>query len=158
MTTYADSSALVPLYVSEQFSDSAERVLRRAGQLPFSAIHQLEVLNAFERLVGRSLMTRRQCDAVQLQLRDDLESQRLVSSAIDLGHVFAQADELSKRYVSKHLARSLDLLHVAAAHAARCTRFVSADDRQLRVAKATGLKIVDLKRSAQKRKRKRSAP
>jgi hypothetical protein len=33
-------------------------VLRHAGQIPFSAVHQLEVPNAFERLVGRNLMTR----------------------------------------------------------------------------------------------------
>ncbi|HEY7441890.1 MAG TPA: hypothetical protein VH701_05685 [Vicinamibacterales bacterium] len=58
MTTYADSSALIPLYVNERFSGSAESVLRHAGQIPFSAVHQLEVPNAFERLVGRNLMTR----------------------------------------------------------------------------------------------------
>ena len=56
MTIYADSSALIPLYVNERFSESAEAVLRRAGQIPFTALHQLEVPNAFERLVGRGLM------------------------------------------------------------------------------------------------------
>lgn len=151
--TYADSSALVPLYVSEQFSDSAERALRQAGQLPFTALHQLEVLNAFERLVGRGLMTRRECASVRRQLADDLDGQRLVPTSIDLDQVFAQAGELSQRYAAKHLARSLDLLHVAAAHAAMCIGFVSADDRQLAVAKATGLKVVDIKRIAHRQKR-----
>lgn len=67
--------------------------------------------------------------------------------------MFTDAGELSTRYAAKHLARSLDLLHVAAAHEARCTRFVSADDRQLAVAKATGLRIVDIKRTARRQKR-----
>ena len=152
MTTYADSSALIPLYVNERFSESAESVLRRGGQIPFTALHQLEVPNAFERLVGRDLMTRAECDAVQRQLRDDLGSQRLILISIDLDDVFNKAAELSRRYAAKHLARSLDLLHVAAAHATNCTRFVSADDRQLAVAKASGLKIVDIKRGVRRRK------
>ena len=153
MNTYADSSALVPLYVNEQFSESAESVLRRAGQIPFTVLHQLEVPNAFERLVGRGLMTREESESVQRQLRDDLASQRLMAVSLDLDQVFTQAGELSKRYAAKHLARSLDLLHVAAAHAAMCTTFVSADDRQLAVAKATGLRIVDIKRRARRQKR-----
>lgn len=149
MTTYADSSAVIPLYVSERFSESAESVLRRSGdQIPFTVLHQLEVPNAFARLVGRELMTREECDVVQQQLRDDLDSHRLMLIAIDLDGVFHHASELSTRFAAKHLARSLDLLHVAAAHAAGCSRFVSADDRQLAVAKASGLKIVDIKRSA----------
>jgi predicted nucleic acid-binding protein len=151
--TYADSSALVPLYVTEQFSDAAEAVLRPAGQLPFTVIHQLEVPNAFERLVGRGLMTREECRSVQQQLQDDLNSQRLLAVSLDLDQVFTQAGELSRQYAAKHLARSLDLLHVAAAHATSCTTFVSADDRQLAVAKATRLRIVDIKRTVRGRTR-----
>jgi hypothetical protein len=56
---------------NERFSESAEAVLRRAGQIPYTAPHQLEVPNAFERLVGRDLMTR-ECDSVQQQLQDIL--------------------------------------------------------------------------------------
>jgi predicted nucleic acid-binding protein len=153
MTTYADSSALVPLYVNEQFSDSAGSVLLRAGQIPFTVLHQLEIPNAFERLVGRDLMTRKECDSIQRQLREDLDNQRLIRMSLDLDDAFAQAAELSGRYAAKHLVRSLDLLHVAAAHAVMSTRFVSADDHQLAVAKATGLKIVDIKRGARRQKR-----
>ena len=152
MTTYADSSALIPLYVNERFSEPAEAVLRRAGQIPFTVLHQLEVPNAFERLVGRDLISREECDSVQQQLQDDLDSQRLMRTSLDLDDVFSRAAELSRRYAAKHLARSLDLLHVAAAHAASCTRFVSADDRQLAVAKASGLRVIDIKRRSRRRK------
>jgi hypothetical protein len=86
-------------------------------------------------------------------LRDDLSSLRLIRIAIDLDDVFTQATELSRRYAAKHHARSLHLLHIAAAQAANCTRFVSADDRQLAVAKTTGLEVVDIKRSARRQKR-----
>ena len=98
-------------------------------------------------------MTREECRSVQRQLRDDLESQRLLAISLDLDQVFTEAGELSTRYAAKHLARSLDVLHVAAAHAAGCTRFVSADDRQLAVAKATGLTTVDITRSGRRQRR-----
>jgi predicted nucleic acid-binding protein len=153
MNTYADSSALVALYVTEQFSDAAEATLKTAGQIPFNVMHQLEVPNAFERLVGRKLLTRDECRGLYDHLQEDLDNQRLVPIAVDLEAVFAQATELSTAHAARFLARSLDLLHVAAAHVSRCTRFVSADDRQLSVAKASGLAIVDIKR-----RRRRSRP
>ena len=146
MTTYIDSSALVPVYVTERFSRAARSMVRSVGQVPFTAIHQLEVPNAFELLVGRTLITRDECRAIQAHVRDDLENQRLMPVSLDLERVFADAGELSRLYTAKFLARSLDLLHVAAAHVAACRTFVSADDRQLAVAKATGLVVVDIKR------------
>jgi PIN domain len=144
---------MVPIYVPERFSTSARNAIRSAGQVPFTAIHELEVLNAFELLAGRDLMTRAECRSVLRQLYDDLESQRLMRVSLDLDHVFTQAGELSKLHTAKHLARSLDLLHIAAAHASRCATFVSADDRQLAVAKVSGLRPVDIKRSTRRQKR-----
>jgi predicted nucleic acid-binding protein len=150
--TYADSSALVPLYVPESFSASARSAIQDAGQVPFTALHQLEVPNAFELLIGRRLITRDECRAIRRQLQDDVESQRLTPMALDLERVFADANELSRRYTGRFLARSLDLLHVAAAHLALCKTFLSADDRQLAVAKASGLSIVDIKRPRRRRR------
>jgi predicted nucleic acid-binding protein len=152
VTTYVDSSALVSIYVPERFSASARSAIRQAGQIPFTAIHELEVANAFELLVGRELMTREECRSVQQQLRDDLENQRLLPTSLDLDDVFIQANELSRLHTAKHLARNLDLLHIAAAHAATCKTFVSADDRQLAVAKASGLAVIDIKRRPRRRK------
>jgi len=145
VTTYVDSSALVAVYVPERFSVAARRAVKAALQVPFTRLHGLEVLNAFELLVGRGAMTRDECRAVHDQLQDDLASQRLVHLTLDLEQVFAGASELSRVYTAKALTRSLDLLHVAASHLAMCTTFVSADDRQLTIAKATGLKVIDIK-------------
>jgi predicted nucleic acid-binding protein len=151
--TYVDSSALVPLYVPERFSPSARSVAQSVRQLPFTALHQLEVPNAFELLVGRGLITRDECRAILQQVQDDLESQRLTPVALDLERVFADAAELSRRHTARFLARSLDLLHVAVAHLALCKTFVSADDRQLALAKASGLTVVDIKRRIRRRRR-----
>lgn len=153
MTTYIDSSALVAVYVTERFSTRARRALRPVPQVPYTQLHELEVPNAFELLVGRAVMTRSECRAIHAQLHDDIENQRLVRLSLDLDRVFADAYELSRSYTSKFLSRGLDLLHVAAARVATCTSFISADDRQLAVAKATGLVVVDIKRRAQHMKR-----
>ena len=153
MTTYVDSSALVAVYVTERFSKPARRVLGAAPQVPYTQLHELEVPNAFELLVGRAVMTRAESRTIHAQLHDDIENQRLVRLSLDLDRVFADAYELSRLYTSKFLTRSLDLLHVAAARVATCATFVSADDRQLAVAKATGLTVIDIKRRVQRVKR-----
>jgi hypothetical protein len=142
---------LVAVYVPERFSPAARRAVRAASQVPFTPLHGLEVLNAFELLVGRDAMTRDECRAVQDQLQDDLASHRLVRLTLDFDQVFTNASELSRACPAKTLTRSLDLFHVAASHLAMCTTFVSADDRQLAVAKATGLKVIDIKRRARGR-------
>ena len=146
MTTYVDSSALVAVYIPEQFSAGARVAVRAAGQLPFTALHQLEVPNAFQLLVGRGLLTRDDARAVHRQLRDDIDNQRLLPVSLDLDQVFADAADLSLDHTAKLLTRSLDLLHVAAARGVGCSKFVSADDRQLAVARATGLVTIDIKR------------
>ena len=92
------------------------------------------------------MITRNECRAIQAQLDGDLDSQRLARVSLDLDSVFTSASDLSRMYTAKVLTRSLDLLHVAAAQAMMCTRLVSADDRQLVVAKAAGLTVVDVKR------------
>lgn len=153
MTTYVDSSALVPVYVPERFSKAARRALRGSSQVPFTSLHRLEVPNAFALLLGRGLISDDESRAIRMQLQEDIDAQRLVPLALDWDSVLASACELSATYTVKLLTRSLDFLHVAAAHAAHCRAFVSADERQLAVAKASGLTVVDIKRSVRSAKR-----
>ena len=152
MTTYVDSSALVAIYVPERFSNAARRIVRAVPQVPFTQLHELEVPNAFELLVGRGSITREECRAIQAHLQEDLENRRLARVSVDLDRVFTSASDLSRTYTTKFLTRSLDLLHVAAARVMMCATFASADDRQLAVAKATGLRVMDIKRRARRKK------
>jgi predicted nucleic acid-binding protein len=146
MTTYVDSSALVSVYVTERFSNAARAAVQDASQIPLTRLHELEVSNAFEMLVGRGAITRAECRAILGQLREDVDAQRLLTVPLDFEQVLERASEFSRLYTAKFLSRSLDLLHVAAAHETSCTRFVSGDDRQLAVAKASGLEVIDVKR------------
>ena len=152
MTTYIDTSVLVAVYVPERFSNAARQTVRAVPQVPFTQLHELEVPNAFELLVGRGSITREECRAIQAHLQEDLESQRLARVSLDLDRLFTSASDFSRTHTAKFLTRSLDLLHVAAARVMMCSTFASADDRQLAVAKATGLKVVDIKRRARRKK------
>lgn len=150
MKTYIDSSALVAVYVPERFSDAARSAVQAAGHVPFTALHRLEVANAFALLAGRKLLTKDEHRAVLAHLSDDLHHQRLVPVSLDLEQVFSAAAELSRRHTVTFLTRSLDILHVATAHLALCTTFVSADDRQLKLARASGLKTLDITRRSRR--------
>ncbi len=153
MTTYVDSSVLVAVYVPERFSKAARRVVGATPQIPFTLLHELEVPNAFAMLLGRGLISRAEHRAIHAQLQEDLENQRLLRLPLDWDRVFAKACDLSLAHTAKQLTRSLDLLHVAAAHTSACRSFVSADDRQLAVAKAAGLAVTDIKRRVPRTKR-----
>jgi predicted nucleic acid-binding protein len=147
VTTYIDSSALVAVYVPERYSAAARTTLTRAPQVLYTLLHELEVANAFALLLGRRIITAAEHRAIGAQVRDDVEARRLVPTPLDWPQIFAGACELSHSCTPTLLTRSLDLLHVAAARALGCKVFVSADDRQLAAAKATGLKAVDIKRT-----------
>jgi predicted nucleic acid-binding protein len=150
VTKYFDSSALVALYVPEAFSSRAHREARSAGQVAFTVFHDLEVRNAFRVLHGRRVITAEELGGVSTHLDEDLDEQRLVRTPIDLFRVFDRARELSLAHSARLLCRSLDVLHVAAALELHCAGLVSADERQLSLGRAVGLRGIDI---AQRRRR-----
>ena len=147
MTTYFDSSVLVAVYVAEVDSEAARRALSAEPQAPFTPLHELDMRNAFRLLVGRKRITSREAAAVASHLDDDIAARRLVQVPIDLYEVFTRAEKLSARHSKRLLTRSLDILHVAAALELECTRFVSLDARQLRLAHAAGLDAINVSMS-----------
>jgi hypothetical protein len=59
--------------------------MRAVPQIPFTQVHELEVRNALQSLVGRGLITRDECRAVFAQLDGDLDSQRLARVSLRSG-------------------------------------------------------------------------
>ena len=151
MTAYFDTSALVAVYVTEVHSPAARRAVRRQGPIPFTPLHRLELLNAFELLVGRTLLSPSERDALVTQVQDDRQAGRLVDTATDWEPIFTRAADLSVAHTQKHLTRSLDLLHVALAVEIGCRSFVSGDQRQLKVARSLKLRATDIARHRRKR-------
>jgi predicted nucleic acid-binding protein len=144
---YFDSSALVKIYVTEAHSERARKEAQAVAQLPFTWLHTLEVGNALQVLRGRRLLTADEAHALLDQLEDDRQAQRLADVAVEWPKVFHEAVQLSRRHSAQLLCRSLDILHVAVAVELGCARFVSADERQLALAKTAGLSPVDIRQT-----------
>ena len=151
VTSYFDSSAVVGIYVNERFSARIRREAAATPSIPYTMLHELEVSNALRVLHGRGLMDARQLRSVLTQIAEDKEAHHLQDSRPDLFVVLAEAVRLSTAHATKLLSRSLDLLHVATALHLGCGRFVSGDDRQLALARAEGLEVVDVKQQRSRR-------
>lgn len=145
MSYYFDSSVLVAMYIPEEFSAGARAAIRKASWAPYTALHELEISNALELKVGRGHITARDRHAIAAQLRQDRAAGRLQTTRLDWEPTLEQASKLARADSAKTLARSLDLLHIAAAKSLGCTIFVSADERQLAAAAAAGMKRIDIK-------------
>jgi predicted nucleic acid-binding protein len=152
--SYFDTSALVAVYVNEAHSSTARREVSSAGQVPWTRLHELELGNALVLLRGRRIIDDRQLALLSAHVHDDREAQLLIEVPLDLQGVFDRAIALSATHSARLLTRSLDILHVASALEIGCRRFVSADDRQLLLARKMGLETVDIKR----RRRRPRAP
>jgi predicted nucleic acid-binding protein len=145
MTVYFDSSALVAVYVTEAYSARARRELRKHGRVPWTLLHDLEIRNALRLLHGRRHIDEAELHGLFGHIDDDLQRGRLARPVIDLAAAFRRAEELSRKHASKTLARTLDVLHVAALIEIGCETLVSGDERQITLAKAEGLRALDIR-------------
>lgn len=143
MAAYADSSLLLKLYVREPETPAALAAVSATGHpFVFTALHRLELTGAIRRNVGARILRPRQAATALRRLRQDLRSGCYVEPSIPWPEVFARAHRLSQRYSRQFHARSLDLLHVAAALELGATAFLSFDTRQKRTAQAQGLSVL----------------
>jgi len=142
MSQYADSSFLVSCYLLDRNTARAKSYLSGTNfPLAWTALHALEVANAFELGVFRGLLTRADVTAAWANLENDLRAARLIQTAIKWPSAFRQAWRLSTSHSATTGTRSLDILHVAAARSLRAAEFISFDGRQRALAIAAGLKV-----------------
>ncbi len=146
MSVYLDSSAIVKLYAPEPDSAAVASYVRDLKQpLPFSHLHEIEVKNALRLKVFRKEALSRQVLTSIRSLEKDLARQLLKRPDLNWADVFRKADELSKRFSARSGSRSLDLLHVASCLLIPGRDFLTFDDRQAKVARKAGLRIVSLR-------------
>jgi len=130
------------VYVTEAYSARARRELRKHDRVPWTLLHDLEVRNALRLLHGRRHIDEAELHGLLGHIEDDLQRGRLARPVIDLGTAFRRAEELSRKHAAKPLARTLDVLHVAALIEIGCATLVSGDERQITLAKAEGLRAL----------------
>ena len=138
---YADSSFLASCYIAD--APRAKTTLAQIhAPLVFTALHALEVRNAFQLGMFRGLLSVPEAQAAWANLQTDLRIGRLVRTSVKWPVAFRVAARLSERHTATTGPRSLDILHVASARTLRAAEFLSFDTRQLDLATAVGLKTV----------------
>lgn len=111
MNHYADSSFLVSCYVPDTNTAKAKTWLSHTGTpLIFTALHTLEVRNAFKLGVFRGLFSAADAATTWGNLEKDLRSGRLIKTAVNWPVAFRIATQLSERHSAVIGTRSLDVL------------------------------------------------
>lgn len=142
MSHYADSSFLVSCYVVDSLTPQAKAFLSTtSAPLLFTALHALEMRNAFKLGVFRGHFTAADGAAAWRNVESDLRNGRLVKAAVKWPVAFRVAATLSERHSIAIGTRSLDILHVAAGKALRSVEFLSFDARQRTLAAAAGMRV-----------------
>lgn len=143
MVAFADTGFLASLYLLEATSVAARTAVRveSAWAVPFTLITELELRNAFNRAVHRQRISLAMRDALWRDVEADLASGFLVPTPMPLAAWHEKARTLSDLYTPTTGARSLDLLHVAAALTLKAKLFLTFDERQAKVASLEGLRV-----------------
>lgn len=146
--TYADPSALLKLYVHEPESAAMSAWRMRAkGALPLTEHGRLEITNgiclaAFRGAIGAEALR----DALA-SFEEDIADGRYVHADVLWRATLRRARDISRMHTPTLGSRSLDVLHVATALELGLRDFVTFDQRQQQLARATGLKLVTPKAS-----------
>lgn len=141
--TYADSGFVVSLYrPTESLSRVARREIKRAPTpILLSPLSLLEIRNALNMAIARGEIGIAERDAVMAEIDLQIANGFFQVAQVSQAAIYARAGELSDRHTPAHFARSLDLMHIAAALLCRAALFLSTDARQKKVAEAEGLKV-----------------
>ena len=145
MTAYFDTSVITKWYLPEP--DSAEALRVRAWFAPpavLTHLHRVELVTAWHLKVFRHEIPRGIVEQAWGHVEADIAAGLWELPAYDLVDVYSQAESISRRYTAILGARSLDILHVAAALILGAPAFITDDDRQARLARAAGLRVTML--------------
>ncbi len=141
MSAYADTSALLKLYLPEVSSPQVVAWANTLTQaLPLTPLLELELVNAVELRRHRREITSATGQHVLALVEADIANGILQRTPLDLT-MWRKAVELARRHTAEAGCRSLDILHVAAALALRADLFYTFDQRQHDLARRAGLRV-----------------
>ncbi len=140
MRVYADTSFLVSLYTPDANSGVAARRIRGRDVFLLTSFGEVELTNAIELRLFRRELTASEVKlalaAIESDLREGVFSQIPVPAAM-----YEKARQLARSHTAKIGARTLDVLHVAAALVLKADAFYTFDRRQSDLGKAVGLSV-----------------
>jgi predicted nucleic acid-binding protein len=138
LTTYADSSFFVSLYLTDQHSLEARRRIAGSPPLWLTPLHRAEWMHA----VMQHVFQRRITVSEARQFCRHFETDRSVGLWREVripDAAWETCIDLARRHVAGIGARTLDTLHVACALELGATEFWTFDQRQAELAAAAGL-------------------
>jgi predicted nucleic acid-binding protein len=144
---YGDTSFLLALYhEADRFHAEALKLAARLRQ-PFALtlLGELELVNGLGRGLAAKTINQTQHSSILRQVERDEADGFLVRSAVQELDLYARARQLSRKLTPELSARSLDILHVAAAQTLRTTKFISFDRKQRTLAERVGLHVLPVK-------------
>ena len=139
---YADTSAIVKLYVREEYSrEVSEWIRTRNESIPLTSLHELELINAVKLKCFRNEMSERQSDIVLTNLSKHEKIGVFHRPQINWTDMFFLAIQLSGKHTKNTGSRSLGTMHVAMALSIGAVSFLTFDNRQSRLASIVGLTV-----------------
>ena len=139
MSTYADTSFLVSLYIPDAHSAEAERRMAASPIVWLTPFHVAEWTHAIEQQVFRRAASQKEADASHERFRQHRENGLWLEVAMPES-AFDLCAQLGRRHGAKLGLRTLDTLHVASALELKAERFWTFDERQKKLARLVGLK------------------
>ena len=140
MNVYADTSFLVSLYLEDDHSSEADRLMASQPRPWLTPLHRAEWAHAIERQVFQNLLSRREARQVHAQFEKD-RADGVWAEVVFPEPAFEVCAQLARRHAARLGTRTLDALHVASAIELRAERFWTFDVRQAKLARAAGLKL-----------------
>lgn len=142
---YVDPSALRRLYVSESWSREMVSWRRRVkGPLKVTHHGRTEIVNSIGLAMFQQRLTQEDGVRAWTSLDYDFQEGWLVQADILWRAALNRASDLSKKHTPSMGGRALDVLHVGCALELGAKRFLSFDQRQQQLAKAVGLRIINI--------------
>lgn len=146
MRLYYDSGVLVKLYVRESLSDAViDFVEEQESPIAFNLLQELEVRNALRLKLFRKEIDPDEHDRAMKLISENLNDEFLLRALIDWPRVLVESESISNQMTGQVGCRTIDIFHLGIAAVGDFDGLVSLDDRQIRAAEATTLRIIDLR-------------
>jgi predicted nucleic acid-binding protein len=141
LSVYADSSFIVSLYITDAHSSEARGRVQGASPLILTPFHRAEWAHALAQHQFRKELTAESAGHFNAQFMSD-EAEGVFRADVIPEGAFDLCADLARRHGHTLAMRTLDSLHVACALELKADRFWTFDERQAKLAKAEGLKIL----------------
>jgi predicted nucleic acid-binding protein len=140
---YCDTSFLLALYAERDFFhvQAARLAAKFKEPIPLTLLSELELGNGIRRSLAAQIIPIKEHDAIFRRIAEDESHGIFARLAVHQADHFAKAREMSKRFTPEISARSLDILHVAAALLLKAREFASFDEKQRLLASKAGLRL-----------------